>query len=172
MAFCGKCGRELKEGEKCNCQGQAVNQNFGGNFNRTVGEKSQNVSAQGNKSKLIIIIGAVAMIIGCFMPFGEASMFGMSASVSYTEGDGIGVIVLAIIAALLAVINLQKLSVIPTAIALFITLYDVSQISADSQGMASPAIGAYVIIIGAVIAGVGGILAYVWKRNVKNNNLA
>lgn len=166
MSFCIKCGRELKEGENCNCQAQT--QSPVENLNRTVGEReqiSQNVSAQENKTKLMIIVGAIAMFIGCFMPFAKVSIFGASASVPYTDGDGVIVIILAIIAALLAGFNLQKFSLIPTIIALVVTLYDVAHISENSEGLGSPAIGAYLVIIGAIIAIAGGIFTYVW--NVK-----
>ena len=166
MSFCIKCGRELKEGENCNCQAQT--QSPVENLNRTVGEReqiSQNVSAQENKTKLMIIVGAIAMFIGCFMPFAKVSIFGASASVPYTDGDGVIVIILAIIAALLAGFNLQKFSLIPTIIALVVTLYYFAHISENSEGLGSPAIGAYLVIIGAIIAIAGGIFTYVW--NVK-----
>lgn len=164
MSFCIKCGRELKEGENCNCQAQT--QSPVENLNRTVGEReqiSQNIPAQENKTKLMIIVGAIAMFIGCFMPFGKVSMFGASASVPYTDGDGVIVIVLAIISVILAVLNLQKFSLVPTIIALIVTLYDVSHISENTEGLGSPAIGAYVVIIGAILAVAGGVFTYVWK---------
>lgn len=161
MSFCIKCGRELKEGENCNCQAQT--QSLVENFNRTVegkNEMNQNVSARLYKTKLMIIIGAIAMCIACFMPFAKVSMLGASASVPYTDGDGIMIIILAIVAVILAVLNLQKFSLVPTIIALIVTLYDVSHISERSERLASPAIGAYLVIIGAIIAVVGGAFAY------------
>lgn len=181
MSFCIKCGRELKEGEKCNCQEQTKTptqpESSIGNFNGTVGEReqmnqtnrmNQNTSERENKTKLLIIIGAVAMFIGCFMPFCKVSMFGALASVPYTDGDGIIVIVLAIVAVILAVLNLQKYSLIPTIIALIVTLYDVSHVSENTEGLGSPAIGAYVVIIGAVLAVAGGILYMCGKQKDKN----
>lgn len=166
MSFCIKCGRELKEGESCNCQGQVQTQSSV-NLKRTVvgkEQRGQDTSAQANKTKLMIIVGSIVMCIACFMPFFKVTLFGASASAPYTDGDGVIVIILAIIAALLAGFRLQKFSLIPTIIALFLTLYDVAHISERSEGLGSPAIGAYLVIIGSVIAIAGGIFTYVWGK--------
>lgn len=164
MSFCIKCGRELQEGEMCNCQAQA--QSPVENLNRSVGENSgtaQATPAKANQTKLMVIIGSIVAIIGCFMPFYTVSVWGISESVSYTEGDGIMVIILAVAAAVLAVLNLQKFSLIPTAIALVVTLVDIAGANDAAMGYGSAGVGLHVLIIGAILSIVGSVLAFVWK---------
>lgn len=166
MSFCIKCGRELKEGEVCNCQGQVQAQNPMGSLNQPIGGTNgvgQGTSTKGNQTKLMVLIGSIAAIIGCFMPFYKVSVWGISESVSYIEGDGVIAIILAVAAIVLAVLNLQKFSLIPASIAMIVLIVDISGANDAAMGFGSLSIGAYVLLLGTILSIVGGILAFVWK---------
>lgn len=123
----------------------------------------QGTQTKANQTKLMVLIGSIATIIGCFMPFYTVSVFGYSESVSYTEGDGIFAIILAIGAIVLAVLNLQKFSLIPAAITLLMVIVELINANDVASGFGSVGIGAYVVIIGAIVTIVGGVLAFMWK---------
>lgn len=150
MSFCKYCGRELTEGEVCNCK-----------------ELKTQEQTQKNITKLLVIIGSILMFVACFMPFYSVSALGYSESFTYKEGDGVITIILAIIAIVLAVLNLQKFSLIPVMINLVMVVYDLSQVSDASYGMGHTGMGASVLIISTVIALIGGALAFVWKLKRK-----
>ena len=151
MSYCMKCGKELKEGEACNCQ--------------AVTGAEQNVMEQRKKTKLLVIIGAAIMFIASFMPFYSVR----SQSISYVNGmgdgvgDGILIIILAIAAVVLAVTNLQKFGLIPAVLGVGITVFDMSQVKNVAHGIGSFGAGPYLIIVGAIIAGIGSALAIMWK---------
>ena len=175
MSYCIKCGRKLNDGEVCNCQAQAPKTEFqatqGNNFQtaNVTGGATQTVDSRKKITKLLTIIGSAVMAIACFMPFYTI----LSETINYVgggtgqTGDGVIVVILAIVAIVLAVLNLQKFGVIPAAIALVITIYDISQVSSASMGFGSFGIGAYLAVIGAIVAIVGGILGFVWKLTRK-----
>lgn len=122
-------------------------------FNQVSPQNSGNSSM--DPSKLMILIGSVVAIIGCFLPFASVSMFGVSASVSYMEGDGVIVLVLSIVAIALAFFK-TKLAFIASGLGLIVTLYDsfkiVTEMSFDVLGL-----GAYIIIIASIVAIVGSV---------------
>ena len=109
-------------------------------------------------SKWVILCGLVVAIIGCFLTFAKVSVLGFSQSINYVDDgrDGIIVIIAAIVAAVLVFLKKEKFSVIPSAIAAIVTIYDMINISkvAGSASLAgvSIGIGAFVILIGIAVA--------------------
>lgn len=112
-----------------------------------------------NLSKLIVIIGSIVAIIGCFLPF--ASVFGYG--VNFAEGDGIFVIVLSVIAIVIALFK-AKIAWIANVLALVVTIYDMSKISEISSDLLGS--GAYIIVIASIAAVVGSIMS--WGKKNKN----
>lgn len=109
-----------------------------------------------NTAKLIILIGNIAAIIGCFMPF--MAVWGFS--VDYFEGDGAIVVGLSVVAIIIALIK-PKFAFIPNALSLFIPIYDISQMDSFSRQFLDT--GAYVVIIGTAVAIIASIIALVKK---------
>lgn len=112
-------------------------------------------------SKYIGIAGCVLMLLGCFLPFAKVtvSLFGysQSQSVKFIDGDGVFVLIAAIVAGVLIYLNKHKLSLIPTAIGAAVTIYDminVKSVVGDTMGLGKVGFGfgAWIIIIGAVVA--------------------
>ena len=109
-------------------------------------------------SKWVILCGLAVAIIGCFLTFAKVSVLGFSQSINYVDDgrDGIIVIIAAIVAAVLVFLKKEKFSVIPSAIAAIVTIYDMINISkvAGSASLAgvSIGIGAFVILIGIAVA--------------------
>jgi len=66
-----------------------------------------------NNKKMIGLGGCVLTILGCFLPF--VSTFGIS--INYADGDGIFVIVAAIVSGILIFLNKSKAVLIPSIIA-------------------------------------------------------
>lgn len=128
--------------------------------------------------KLLILIGAVVAILGCFLPYYTISAFGFSQSISYVGGngggaDGIIVIALAIVAVLAVFVNSQKLkkiAIVPAVVALLITIYDMIQVRDATEGYGSFGIGAYLVLLGMIACVVGYVLSMVWKINSQDTN--
>lgn len=139
MPFCDECGRELKEGEVCNC-------------------KKKNI-----KSKITVILGAIIMIVGCFMPFYKVSIFGLTTGVALADGDdGKIVIAFTVVIILLAIFKLIKLSIIFAIINICITFADLSGFNNEElYGLIDIGVGAYIIIIGAIMVIIGSVIG--WK---------
>lgn len=121
-----------------------------------------------NKSdsrQIIGIIGSVLMIIGSFLPFASVGFL----SVNYINGDGVIVLVLAIISLLVMFAKHRGFSVITTLAALCVVVYDlINMYSAAEDTIFTPSIGGAPI---AII--VGGILALIGSTSSsgnKNNN--
>ena len=66
-----------------------------------------------SNKKMIGLAGCVLTILGCFFPF--AGAYGMS--INYASGDGIFVIVAAIVSGILIFLNKSKAVLIPSIIA-------------------------------------------------------
>ena len=115
-------------------------------------------------SKIIGWIGCLLMFIAVFFPFATASLFGISSSVSFIEGDGWIVLVISIITAILIFFNKSKISLIPTAIVLLITLYDGINAIDEGMGLVSLNIGFYLIIIGVVLV---TAYSFIFKNGTK-----
>lgn len=88
-------------------------------------------------SKTLTLAGAVALIIGLFLPI--VSVFGISVNLLMPPGqsvslDGIIVLACAVLAAVLALINQGKWAVIPGIGALGLLVYDYMKISSGLSG--------------------------------------
>jgi len=129
-------------------------------------EFPENKAQSSGRNKMMVIIGSILGVIGCFLPFATVSLLGFSQSITFMEGDGIIVLILSIVAIVLAVLKLERFSFIPSGIALLVTLYDsmnMASVASESYGVASMAIGAYVVILAIAVAVVGSILALLKK---------
>lgn len=127
-------------------------------------------------SKYIGYLGCILMLIGNFLPFVTVtvSIFGysQSESVKFIDGDGMFVLIAAVVTAVLLYFKKDKLSLISTGIALAVTLYDIS--NAESMvgntlglGNISYGIGFWAIIIGVILAMGCVLLNYLKDKNLK-----
>jgi len=166
--FCDKCGNQLTDNEQfCqNCgapTGAPANNTAGYNFAPATAPASNNLFSK------ITMGGSALMALGTFFPLYTVSVMGYSESVSYIQGDGIFVLILAIIAIVLTLMKKDKFTVIPIAIATLILLVATSQISeansiASAYGAGKVGFGMYVLWIGA-IAGLAGSIIPLVKKN-------
>ncbi len=109
------------------------------------------------KNKMWIGIGACAIaIIGCFLPIAKVSVLGFSQSVTYMDGDGVLILIAMVISGVLFFLKKDIFTLIPTGIALLITLYDIINVSKYTGGYGLGSIkigiGAFVIIIALIVA--------------------
>ena len=98
-----------------------------------------------------------AAILGCFLPFATVSAFGLSESVNFIDGDGKLVLIAAVISGVLLYLQngkYQKFSWISSAIGLFITLYDASNVGKKMSGLVNThmGIGFTIIMLGFIVA--------------------
>lgn len=119
-------------------------------------------------SKILGIVGNAVLLVGTFLPMYTVSLFGISQSISYVQGDGIFVILLAVIALLMIFadkladkvaffgkLTNPKLTLIPTAISAILLIIAVTSVSSTGYGsLFSFGIGFYLMIIGLVAAAV------------------
>lgn len=119
-------------------------------------------------SKILGIVGNALVAVGCFLPFISVSVFGISQSASYIQGDGVFVLILSIIALVmifadklvekvpfLEKVRNPKLTLIPTAIsAILVVIAIVNSTSAGGLGgglvNVSFGFGFWMIVIGLV----------------------
>ena len=101
---------------------------------------------------LMVFIGNVLAIIGCFMPF--ISFWGVT--VNYIEGDGRIVLVLSIISIVLAFFK-TKIAFIPNILSLIVCFVDISALESFSLDFLGT--GAYVIIIACIVSIIGSIIS-------------
>jgi len=101
---------------------------------------------------LMLLIGNIVAIVGCFLPF--VSLWGFSAS--YIEGDGIFVLILCLVSIALAFFK-ANFAFIANIVALVITFIAIA--NAASFSLEVLGIGAYAIIIANIVAIIGSIKA-------------
>ena len=145
--------------------------------------------------KLIGVAGCLLAIIGTFLPFAsitvEAYGYSQSESVRFIEGDGVFVIILAVVAGFMlfgkaliglriSFIRFDKIvkfwwgALVPLAVALGITFYDASEIdTVESSYMGLSAdisfgIGMYLIVLGLLVA----IASVIFDKFVAKNDAA
>ena len=125
-------------------------------------------------SKYIGYGGCILMLLGNFLPFVTVtvSIFGISKSesIKFIDGDGMFVIIAAIVTAVLLYLKKEKFSLISTGIALAVTLYDISNAesmvgNALGLGDISYGIGFWVILIGVVLAAGSVVINYLKDKN-------
>lgn len=113
-------------------------------------------------SKYIGFAGCALMLIGCFFPFAKVTVglfgYSQSQSVNFIDGDGVFVLIAAIVTAVLIYLNKYKLSFIPTGIGAIVTIYDMinaeSVVGGNTYGLGkvSFGLGAWTILLGVVLA--------------------
>ena len=90
------------------------------------------------------------MAVGTFLPCYSISLFGYTESVSYIEGDGIIVLIAAIVVIILAVFKKEKFAVIPAAVSIICLIVLGVQIA--DLGIGNVGFGVYMIWIGSIAA--------------------
>lgn len=105
-------------------------------------------------AKWIGLCGCLLAIIGCFLPY--ASVYGVSIKfaskgVNVAVTDGYIVLVLFIVSIALMLCHKEKWSVIPSALGLFVSLFDGINVK-NTVSIANLEIGFYVILIGSIVA--------------------
>ena len=120
--------------------------------------------------------GCILMILGNFLPFATAtvSLFGysQSESIKFIDGDGVFVLIAAIVTAILLYFKKEKFSLIPTAIALAVTINAIVNVESElgnTMGMAtiSYGLGLWIIIIGVILAAGHVVLNHIMNKNTK-----
>jgi hypothetical protein len=144
----------------------------------TVEERRRGISM--NNSKVLTLGGAVALVIGLFLPI--FTVMGINISLFSPGGevsiDGIVILVCAILAGILALLNQTKWAVVPALISLgllvwnYINIQDqlgggslgAEQAAMVSEFMSVNFLGWAVMGIGALLILVGGLAG--WKKTV------
>lgn len=118
-------------------------------------------------SLLIIVIGCAMVILGCVLPFYSIDYLDVTKSIKYIEGDGIIVCICAIVAAILAFLKLKKAAIVPSGIELVVTVVELLAMQDVLGDLGRLNIGAYLVVLGAIVAVVGSVLAFVWRLSRK-----
>jgi hypothetical protein len=115
--------------------------------------------------KLLSFGGCILGAIGLFLPFASVSYLGVSKSVNFIDGDGVIVLITLIVAAVMMFSDkLSKVSLIPLAIGLGITIYDATNVQKIMGTYTISGIdmkldiGLYMTVAGHIIAGIGALM--------------
>ena len=147
VMFCNKCGATLNDGATfCTNCGASTMENI------DYSSGSYAFSKPKGGVNIFVIIAAVILALGTLLPCYSISFFGMEESVAYIEGDGIFVLIAAVIAIVLAIVRKEKFACIPAAISIILLIVFSSEVS--KVGVGSYGIGYYMMWIGAVASAV------------------
>lgn len=124
-----------------------------------------------NNPRIIILIGAAAVIIGSFMPWATLTSFLGDINKNGTEGDGAITLVMGILIGLAAVFSKPRsgkrgswVAVVLGVLVGLIAIIDIADIERLANDVPfaeiNVGIGLYVVLIGAVIAVVGGLIQW------------
>ena len=119
------------------------------------------------KNSLYITLGGIALaILGVFLPFYKISFLGLSSSVNFFEAGQGKITLLALAAAgVLVYLKKEKIALAPLVAAVGLTIYNMIDVSKASSGLGSLAIGAYLCLIGTIVAlAVVGIKTFLIKE--------
>lgn len=177
--FCPKCGNQLEEGAtSCNaCGAQITNANSnpaGGAapFQNTTsssyqysGTGTSGIPMPANQNlslfDLIVLIGAAAMILACFLPYASVSVFDYKESVSLFDGsDGWFFMGVAVLVAVFTLIKKWGPQLVFSVIGAALMLYEISDTSDELEvlgDLVSHGFGYYLLILSA-IAMLGGTI--------------
>lgn len=177
--FCSNCGAQIVEGSafctQCgakiglNQMDQTQEPQQTNNMQQAYQQPNMQMASMNNTSRMpriISMIGAVLAVIGCFLPFYSISAFGYSEYKTYADGDGMLVIILAIVTLVLCAISrkaLYKISLITSGLSLVILIYSWIQVKDAAQGFGNFDIGAYLVALGCVLMVVGGVIGLLCK---------
>lgn len=119
--------------------------------------------------------GAVLMILGCFLPMYEVQFLGFGRSVSYIQGDGVFVIILAILTIVLLLYKKYRITIVPvaiTAILIFFSLFQL-QSAGNLSSLYHFGAGLYCMIIALIAQIVSVVEAFrgKWDRTGKKSNI-
>ncbi len=120
------------------------------------------MSELNKKFSILGLVGSLVLVISVFLPFATASGYGVSATAALIDGtDGKVVIVIAIVAAVFAFINKKKLLLTIGGVACGYSLLEFKSFADNEKpGIElTKEIGLWVLIIGAIILVVAGVLA-------------
>lgn len=150
--FCSKCGVQIEENEQVcqNCKESIVNEEVDCVENVVTENVNVPVAAKGKLYDILLLAAAALMALGTLLPCYTISMFGFSESFSYIEGDGIFVIIAAVIIAVLYFLKKDKFAYIPAAVAGIVLI--VFSVNASDVGMGSFGIGFFAMWIGTIAA--------------------
>ena len=125
-----------------------------------------NVMDKLKNTKLLGIIGNALVLVGTFLPMYTISLFGISKSVSFIQGEGVFVTILTVISLLIIFadklsdkvpffekLTNQKLTLVTSAISAIVLIITVSRVSGTGYGsLFSFGFGFYLLIIGLIAA--------------------
>ena len=98
---------------------------------------------------ILELIAGIVLALGTLLPCYTVSFLGISKSLSYIQGDGIFVMIAAVIIVVLTVLKKEKFAAIPAGISLILLIYFTSEASQYS-GLGDFGIGLYLMWIGAI----------------------
>jgi len=111
-------------------------------------------------------IGCILIMLGCFVPMYSAEFLGISMSISYIQGDGIIVCILAIMAMIIALYGKQLLSGIYFIVSAAVFIYTLYEVVSLGEFMHIEA-GTILIILGYILAVCGIVAGIYWKSDRK-----
>ena len=115
-------------------------------------------------------LGAILLtIIGCLLPFAQVTGVVQNDSISYVEGDGIFVLILMVISAILLLLKKNIASLVFTIISFIILIVDAVNVSKYFVSFGSLAkigygVGFYFVLFGLIITLVMTILIFISNK--------
>ena len=118
-------------------------------------------------SKIIECVGAVFVILGCFMPIYSIDFLGMSKKILYIEGDGYFTVIIAIVTIILTCMGKQLFSAIPLTCNVVLFGYTIFNLKKASEIIGSMGAAVFIIPFGLILMIVGVVLSVLWKTDIK-----
>lgn len=107
-------------------------------------------------------VGCLLLAGGTFLPFVGVLGF----NVNYIEGDGVLVLGLAVVAAILFFVKQYTFAGVAVLLSGAICVYSVVNILSEGQGFVGLQFGVFVILIGAVVGAVGSVMGSRSKKKL------
>lgn len=153
--FCEKCGNKINPGQSfCNNCGAPCNQNDNPLENPKVNEAKSFITRVRQERNLMALIATVVTLIATYLPYGKVSLWGFSESITYAStDDGKILFVLLIAAGVIYYLKRDGIAFIVSVLALLVIIIDfmgMNDAASQSYGIAQPAIGCYLMILGGI----------------------
>ena len=135
------------------------------------GEKSVQIQLSFNKKiipQIVEVIGALFVILGCFLPMYKLELFGINKNICYIEGDGMIVLICMILSVILACMKMQLISLIPILGSMCVTIYTMVSFAnlGEISEFASMGGGIVCLVAGHIIALIAIVLAWRYKTDL------
>ena len=164
VMFCKKCGNEVSENSTyCDKCGERLDGKQITSIN--------NISFSFDVKQINIfgVVASLITIISVFLPCISITLFGVSVSINYIQGDGQIVLIIGIIALILALMGKRIFLTVIGIVDFLIFLYLNHNLSNQYLNILSKGIGYYLLPIGAILMILSGMVNFNIKSDDKIN---